>query len=122
MPAISTALYDRGNRSASAAWQVPSTAVSGVYVAKLHRADLDESSHITFIVRDDASHSDLVLQTSDPTWHAYNSYGGSNFYQGAANGRAYKISYNRPFATRAGSARDFYLSLIHISEPTRLGM
>ncbi len=34
----------------------PSTAVSGVYIARLHRADLDESSHITFIVRDDASH------------------------------------------------------------------
>lgn len=105
---LTTELYDCGNWAVSASWQVPTTAVSGVYVAKLHRADLDESSHITFIVRNDASHSDLVLQTSDPTWHAYNSYGGSNFYQGAANGRAYKISYNRPFATRAGSARDFY--------------
>ncbi len=42
--------------------------------------DLDESSHITFIVRDDASHSELVFQTADTTWQAYNTYGGSNFY------------------------------------------
>ena len=45
----------------------------------------------------------VLFQTSDPTWQAYNTYGGSDFYQGAANGRAYKISYNRPFATRGGA-------------------
>ena len=40
--------------------------------------------------------SDVVFQTSDPTWQAYNDYGGSDFYTGGANGRAYKLSYNRP--------------------------
>ena len=34
-----------------------------------------------------------------------------SFYQGAANGRAYKLSYNRPFATReANHQRDFYFA------------
>ncbi|NMM30784.1 MAG: DUF4082 domain-containing protein [Cellulomonas sp.] len=108
---LTTELYDCGNWGISASWAVPATAVSGVYIAKLRRADLGDASHITFIVRNDASHSDVVFQTSDPSWQAYNTYGGSDFYQGAANGRAYKISYNRPFATRNGAtSRDFYFS------------
>ncbi|MGN8244871.1 DUF4082 domain-containing protein [Cellulomonas soli] len=104
-----TEIYDCGNWAVSASWQVPATAVSGVYLAHLKDPATGGESHITFVVRDDASTSDLIFQTSDTTWQAYNTYGGSDFYQGAANGRAYKISYNRPFATRAGvEARDFY--------------
>ena len=64
-----------------------------------------EQSQITFIVRDDASTSAVVFQTSDTTWQAYNTYGGSNFYRGGANGRAYKLSYNRPFSTRGPAQR-----------------
>ncbi|WP_404435877.1 DUF4082 domain-containing protein [Microbacterium aerolatum] len=106
-----TELYDCGTWDVSASWDVPEDAVSGVYVAKLTREDTEGSSHIIFIVRDDGSHSDIVFQTSDPTWQAYNTYGGSSFYQGAGNGRAYKLSYNRPFATRNWvDGRDFYFS------------
>ncbi|HMO12175.1 MAG TPA: DUF4082 domain-containing protein, partial [Actinotalea sp.] len=63
---------------------------------------------------------DVVFQTSDTTWQAYNTYGGSSFYQGASgllNGdaggsaRAFKLSYNRPFATRSWEGgRDYYFS------------
>ncbi|WP_211240771.1 DUF4082 domain-containing protein [Hamadaea tsunoensis] len=103
-----TEIYDCGNWGVSATWNVPSTAVSGVYIAKLIRTDNSGDSLIPFIVRDDTSHSDMVFQTSDTTWHAYNTYGGSDFYQGAANGRAYKLSYNRPITTRGqNNGRDF---------------
>ncbi len=99
-----TGLYDCGNWAVSASWNVP---VHG-RVRRLHRAaapaDRNDSSHITFVVRDDSSHSDVVFQTSDTTWQAYNTYGGSNFYHGGANGRAYKVSYNRPVLTRGGPA------------------
>lgn len=106
---VATELYDCGTWAVSATWQVPATAVSGVYVALLTRPDTGGQSHITFIVRSDGSHSDVVFQTSDTTWQAYNTYGGADFYQGAVNGRAYKVSYNRPFATRGeSSGRDFY--------------
>jgi N,N-dimethylformamidase beta subunit-like protein/uncharacterized protein DUF4082/Big-like domain-containing protein len=106
-----TELYDCGNWAVSAFWNVPSTMVSGVYIARLHRPDSGGSSHITFIVRDDSSHSDLVFQTSDTTWQAYNDYGGSSFYHGGANGRTYKASYNRPFATRGGATNhDFFFA------------
>lgn len=105
----STELTDCGTWDVSASWDVPEDAVSGVYLAKLERPDTGADSHITFIVRNESSHSDVLVQTSDPTWHAYNLYGGSDFYAGGDHGRAYKISYNRPFATRAGiEARDFY--------------
>ncbi len=106
-----TELYDCGNWAVSASWNVPSTAVSGVYLAKLTRTDTGEASHITFVVRNEASHSDVVFQTSDTTWQAYNTYGGSDFYQGGGNGRAYKVSYNRPVMTRKdNNGRDFFFS------------
>src|SRR4029453_495634 len=108
---VTTELYDCGTWAVSATWQVPATAVSGVYFALLTRPDTDDQSHITFIVRNDGNHSNVVFQTSDTTWQAYNSYGGADFYEGAVNGRAYKISYNRPMASRSGpDGRDFYFA------------
>ena len=104
-----TGLVDCGTWAESASWAVPATAVSGVYFANLVRTDNGGNSHIIFIVRDDASTSALLFQTADTTWQAYNSYGGNSLYQGAPIGRAYKVSYNRPFTTRGTTpeARDF---------------
>jgi hypothetical protein len=97
-----TGLIDCGNWSVSATWAVPADAVSGVYIARLVRSETGGASHIVFIVRDDAGTSDLLFQTSDTTWQAYNSYGGNSLYVGNAPiGRAYKVSYNRPFNDRA---------------------
>ncbi|MFI2487801.1 DUF4082 domain-containing protein [Promicromonospora kroppenstedtii] len=108
---VTTELVDCGSWAVSAGWNVPATAVSGVYVALLTRTDNGGQSHITFVVRDDGSTSDMVFQTADTTWQAYNTYGGSSFYSGGANNRAYKLSYNRPFATRGlERGRDFYFS------------
>jgi hypothetical protein len=98
-----TGLIDCGNWTVSASWTVPSTAVSGIYFAKLTRADTGGASHVFFIVRESPSaahHSDMVFQTSDTTWQAYNQYGGNSLYTGQPAGRAYKVSYNRPFVTR----------------------
>lgn len=99
-----TGLIDCGNWAVSASWTVPANAVSGIYFAKLVRADTGGSSHIFFIVRNDSSTSDIVFQTSDTTWQAYNNYGGNSLYVGSPGsnpGRAYAVSYNRPFNTRA---------------------
>src|SRR5712671_840013 len=94
-----TQLVDCGNWTVSTAWTVPATAVSGIYLARLKRPDTGGASHIVFVVRDDQSTSDLLLQTSDTTWQAYNQYGGASLYLGNS-GPAKKVSYNRPFATR----------------------
>jgi hypothetical protein len=97
----STGLVDCGNWSVSASWTVPATAVSGVYLARLVRSDTSGASHIPFIVRDDAGQADILVQTSDTTWQAYNTYGDNSLYQGGPIGRAFKVSYNRPMVTRA---------------------
>ncbi|MFT2214626.1 DUF4082 domain-containing protein [Rhizobium giardinii] len=104
-----TGLVDAGNWAVSASWAIPADAVSGVYFAKLVRQDgTAGQNHIPFIVRDDSSHSDVLFQTSDETWQAYNPWGGANLYQGngpatdSSPGRAYAVSYNRPITTRGG--------------------
>src|SRR3954471_21097562 len=99
-----TGLTDCGNWAVSASWTVPANATSGIYVAKAIRTDTGGSSHIIFIVRNDASHSDVLFQAADTSWQAYNTYS-QNFY--GCNGgfdstcRAFKVSYNRPFWTRS---------------------
>lgn len=119
-------LVDAGNWSESASWLTPETAVSGVYLAKLVRDDTGDTNQIPFILREDdlradGSRSDIVLQTSDTTWQAYNGWGGNNgevagnFYGGYADAppppedagpfgadRAFALSYNRPIITRDG--------------------
>jgi hypothetical protein len=105
-----THLVDCGNWAVSASWQVPSNATSGVYIAHLIRNDTGGDSHIVFIVRNDTSHSDMLFQTSDETWQAYNNYGPGEFslYGDQGNfdlpNRAFKVSYNRPFITRSFGA------------------
>lgn len=106
-----TGLVDAGNWRVSASWNVPSTAVSGVYIAKLSREDgVFGESHIIFVVRDDNGHSDLLFQTSDTTWQAYNDYGGSSLYDSSylPMGRAYEVSYNRPLTTRDNATLTYF--------------
>ena len=93
----------------SASWAVPATAVSGLYLAHLVRNDkASSSSIIPFVVRNDASHSDMLFMTSDTTWQAYNSQGGNSLYTCSTNcpagspdayKGAAKVSYNRPWHT-----------------------
>lgn len=105
-----TGLIDAGNWTESATWNVPTAATSGVYIAKLVREDTGGSSHIIFVVRDDDGGSDMLFQTSDSTWQAYNRWGGNSFYVGPFSGRAYALSYNRPFDTRATTPKDWFFS------------
>ncbi len=135
---MSLGLIDCGNWSVSASWGIPEDAVSGVYIAKLVRLDGTEGeSHIPFVVRDDASTSDIVFQTSDTTWQAYNAWGGASLYFGevpvdpadmigymppncscglTAIGRASAVSYNRPIITNTspiGGSHDFIFGVEH---------
>lgn len=111
-----TGLVDCGNWAVSARWNVPGTAVPGFYVANFIRDDNEAgASQYPFVVRNDSSHSDIVVQTSDQTWQAYNKYGDRpnvnefNLYEGgfagSSDGRAYKVSYNRPY--RNGGTANF---------------
>ena len=63
----------------------PPTPFPGIYIARAVREDVggDLASHIVFVVRDDDGGSDLLFQTSDTTWQAYNQYGGYSLYGGS---------------------------------------
>src|SRR5258706_3983151 len=104
-----TGLTDCGNWGISASWTVPSTATSGIYFAKLVRLDTGEVGAAIFIVRNDSSHSDIVVQASDTTWQAYNDYGGNSLYSGNPVGRAFKVSYNRPLNPSQSTGWDFFV-------------
>jgi hypothetical protein len=99
-----TLLYDCGNWGISASWTVPTDAVSGIYIAAPVRDDTGGASQIVFVVRNDASTSAILFQTSDTTWQAYNGYGGNSVYGPTdvwdLTHRAFKVSYNRPSDTR----------------------
>ena len=70
------------------------------------------ASLVYFVLRDDEANADLLFQTSDTTWNAYNSYGGTSMYGGMGTAwdavpplrRSYKASYNRPLVTRSTRA------------------
>ena len=52
-----TGLVDCGNWGVSATWNVPSTAVSGVYFARIYRTDgTSGANQIPFVVTDNSSH------------------------------------------------------------------
>jgi hypothetical protein len=107
----SVGLVDCGTWSVSASWSVPANAVSGVFIAHLVRDDVNGDNQIPFVVRKDASHSNVIYQTSDTTWQAYNSWGGYSLYYGPT-GPAQKVSYNRPFTTRGDtpSGQDYLMA------------
>lgn len=71
------------------------------------------ASHIYFVVRNDLSTSDLVVQTADLVWQAYNNAGGTSTYgsidPAAPRPRCYKASLNRPLNTRAMRPVNAYL-------------
>ncbi len=122
----SRGIVDAGNWAVSATWDTPQDATSGVYIARVVRDDTGESNQIPFILREDdlradGTRSDILLQTSDTTWQAYNGWGGNNGVVGGnlyggfvqpdplpadagplGTERAYGVSYNRPFLTRDG--------------------
>lgn len=71
------------------------------------------ASHIYFVVRCDECAADILFQTADTVWQAYNSEGGASTYgsMDPANPgpRCYKASYNRPLRTRHTRSVNMYL-------------
>ena len=109
----STHLTDCGNWAVSASWTIPPDATSGIYLAKLVRQDTGGASHILFIVRNDASTSDLVVQTADTAWQAYNHGYGRGLYGMPPcweSCRAFKVSYNRPILTGAVTPQAWFFA------------
>ena len=102
-----TGLIDCGNWAESASWPSRPTPSSGIYFAKLVREDgVAGDSHVVFVVRDDDGRSDLLFQTSDTTWQAYNRYGGNSLYAGGPGRAAPSRSATTARSRRAGTSNE----------------
>ena len=114
-----TGLVDAGNWQITDSWNVPANAVSGVYVANIVQGSVDNPTQIfqvPFVIKNSSSTSDIVFQTADETWQAYNGWGGADLYGGdgpapisfggTGSGAAYAVSYNRPITTRDSSGAE----------------
>ena len=91
---------------ASATLTVPDDWESGVYLAKLGRAEngaYGVQSYITFVVKS-RRRADLLFQVSDMTWQAYNKWPGNDsiYTDGTPNvwyqGTEVRASFDRPYA------------------------
>lgn len=77
---------------------IPSTWVSGVYLAKL-TAFSGKQSYIIFVVREDGRPADYLFNTAVTTYQAYNNFGGKSLYGfNSSDGPSTKVSFNRPYA------------------------
>jgi hypothetical protein len=111
---------DCSNWSVTDTWPIPANQISGIYLAKLlpNPVGASNGSHILFVVRDDTGGSDILFQTADPTWMAYNPsptasiFGGTptSLYNGAA-----RVSYDRPHRRAVAEfIRSFWGAQLHL--------
>ncbi|MBX5491552.1 MAG: hypothetical protein IRZ14_10365 [Chloroflexi bacterium] len=75
---------------------------SGVYLAKL--IGRTWTGYIPFVVRADGTPADILYQVPVTTWQAYNDWGGKSLYDyQSPGGRAYKVSFDRPYNQWSGA-------------------
>jgi len=83
---------------------VPGEWPSGMYDLELDPSDAGPSSHVPFVVRGSAVAPNPVLVLSAVnTYQAYNNFGGKSLYDfNSIDNRATKVSFDRPYLSRAG--------------------
>src|SRR6266516_5028978 len=98
-----TGIISCSNWTKTTTLNIPSSWVTGVYLAKL-TSSTGNSSFIFFVVRDDGGHEAIDFQTSVTTYQAYNTWGGTSLYNNNTNlsifkgPHATKVSFDRPFS------------------------
>jgi hypothetical protein len=118
-------MIDPVTRTGTAPWPASLTVDTdltwppGQYLMRLESSD-GGATFVPLVIRDDGSHSDLLVQSAVTTWQAYNGWGGASLYQGN-KGRADVVTFDRPY-TGNGSGeflgREF--EFIYLAE--RLGL
>jgi hypothetical protein len=111
---------DCSNWSVTDVWPIPPGQVSGIYLAKLlpNPVGASNGSQILFVIRDDTGGSDILFQTDDPTWMAYNPYPTADIFGGTPtslyNGAA-RVSYDRPHRRAVAEyIRSFWGAQLHL--------
>jgi len=97
VPQATTGLIE-ANWQSTYTLQTNGSWVSGSYLVKLIAAN-GTVGYIIFVLRNDGVAADLVYQLPLNTYQAYNDWGGKSLYDyNSDGGRAYKVSYDRPYA------------------------
>jgi hypothetical protein len=94
----STRMVDCSNWAPSLGVPVDAAWTPGQYLFKLVPTE-GSSTFVAFVVRDDASHSDVLVVSDVTTLQAYNTWGGYSLYtatDGHPGGRANVVSFDRP--------------------------
>jgi hypothetical protein len=87
--------------------QTDASWTSGFYLVKL-TSNAGDVSYIDFVVRDDSQQADILYQVAFATYQAYNKWGGKSLYDyQSPGGRAYKVSFDRPYESWDGSGQFF---------------
>ncbi len=96
-----------------------STWVSGYYVAKIRLTS--GSSGVTtvpfIVLASDTRAKNALVQVPINTWQAYNNWGGKSLYDNnSVGGRAFKVSFNRPYARNNWSLFDHEIQMVRYLE------
>ncbi len=79
-------------------YKIPESVSSGCYLIKLIGNDNNDNSFIPVIVKPEKVENRIAVIASTNTWHAYNSWGGHNFYYNYTSFPSkYILSTRRPF-------------------------
>src|SRR2546421_329710 len=109
-----TGIISCSNWTRTTTLNIPSSWVTGVYLAKL-TSSTGKSSFIFFVVRDDGGHEAIDFQASVATYQAYNTWGGTSLYNNNTNlsifkgPHATKVSFDRPFNPGDSNGAGHYL-------------
>ncbi len=86
---------------------------SGFYIVKIVRED-GLRRWAPFVVRDNRA-AEILFTPNFSTWQAYNDFGGESLYQDASgtmpSGRAWEVSFNRPYREEEGGGKTFELDI-----------
>lgn len=97
--------------------------VSGLYVVKVKRSEGYKRFH-PIVVRD-ARKAEILYTPNFTTYQAYNTWGGESLYFDGSgkmpSGRAWQVSFNRPYASSEGGGKTFNLDLALIQFIERHG-
>jgi len=95
------------NWSVSRTLQTGADWESGVYLIRLITTE-GLIGYMIFVVRDDGHPADILYQLPVATYQAYNNWGGKSLYDiQSPGGRAYKVSFDRPYAQWNGAGGFF---------------
>lgn len=119
-----------GVRMVRASWQrsmiIDTTGwPEGCYLLRLDTSDGSGQRYVPITIRSASAHGRTVIMNSQPTWQAYNLWGGYSLYKGPSGGladRSLQVTFDRPYSENFGAGQflAFERPLVELAE--RLGL